>query len=100
MTKQEIINRIARRTGIGNNAVRAVVEEFMVQVRESLINGEPVYLRGFGTFSIKQRAAKVARNISKGTAILLPAHSIPAFKPVKSFQRAVKESQASDVTVP
>lgn len=85
MTKQEIVKETARRTGIETETAAAVVEEFMEQVRRSLIGGENVYLRGFGTFHRKHRKAKKARNITKNTTIVIPEHDIPAFKPSSFF---------------
>lgn len=85
MTKAEIVNKISKETGVEKAVVLSVVEEFMEQVRHSLIEGENVYLRGFGTFLLKHRAAKTARNISKNTTIVVPAHNSPAFKPAKIF---------------
>lgn len=90
MTKAEIVKKIAQQTGVEQTAVSAVVEEFMEQVRQSLIGGENVYLRGFGTFNRKHRAEKVARNISKNTTIKVPAHDIPAFKPSREFLDKIK----------
>ncbi len=90
MTKAEIVAEIAHKTGIEKAAVQAVVENFMEVVKSSMINGDNVYLRGFGSFIIKQRAEKKARNISKKTTIVIPAHNIPAFKPAKSFAQEVK----------
>ena len=91
MTKAEIINRIATQTGVEKTVVSTVVEAFMENVKEAMIAGEEVFLRGFGSFIIKKRAEKVARNISKNTTIIVPAHSVPAFKPAKIFLNAVKE---------
>lgn len=85
MTKAEIVTKIAKKTGLEKDLVLAVLEQFMGTVKESLVNEEPVYLRGFGSFIIKERATKTARNISKDTAIIIPAHNIPAFKPAKTF---------------
>jgi len=85
MTKAEIVTKIAKKTGLEKEAVLEVLEQFMSTVKDSLIDKEPVYLRGFGSFIIKERATKTARNISKDTAIIIPAHSIPAFKPAKTF---------------
>lgn len=85
MTKQELVSAAAQQTGVEKATVSAVVEAFMEQVRDSLANGENVYLRGFGTFQRKHRAAKTARNISKNTTIVIPAHDVPAFKPSKSW---------------
>jgi DNA-binding protein HU-beta len=90
MTKADIVNEIAKKTGVEKFAVQQVVESFMDSVKDSLIKKNNVYLRGFGSFIIKQRAEKVARNISKNTTLTIPAHSIPAFKPAKSFSAKVK----------
>ena len=90
MTKADIVSNIAKQTGAEKVLVQEIVEAFMENVKGSLIENEPVYLRGFGSFIIKQRAQKVARNISKGTTITIPAHNIPAFKPAKSFAGKVK----------
>ena len=91
MTKAEIVNEVAKTTGIEKAQVLAVIEEFTTVVKGSLIAGNPVYMRGFGSFIIKHRAQKAARNITRKTTITIPAHDIPAFKPAKSFVNAVKE---------
>ena len=91
MTKAEIVNEISNSTGIDKVAVMQVVESFMEEVRKSLEAKENVYLRGFGSFIVRERAAKVARNISKNTTINIPAHSIPAFKPAKTFVEKVSK---------
>jgi DNA-binding protein HU-beta len=92
MTKAEIVTEIANKTGIEKVAVQATVEAFMNTVKGSLVKGENVYLRGFGSFIIKERAEKTGRNISKNTTIIIPAHYIPSFKPAKEFVGEVKES--------
>lgn len=92
MTKAEIVNEVAKATGIEKIAVQNVIEAFMKTVKDSLIRKEPVYLRGFGSFIIKHRAQKAARNITKKTTMIIPAHDIPAFKPTKAFVAAVKNS--------
>ena len=89
-TKADIVNEIAKSTGAEKVLVQTIVEAFMDNVRNSLIENNPVYLRGFGSFIIKKRATKVARNISKNTTITIPEHNIPAFKPSKSFVAKVK----------
>jgi DNA-binding protein HU-beta len=90
MTKADIVNEIAKSTGVEKVQVQAIVEAFMDSVKGAMIKGENVYLRGFGSFIIKKRAEKVARNISKNTTITIPEHNIPAFKPAKSFASDVK----------
>lgn len=89
MTKAEVCSEIARATGMEKGAVLDVVEKFMDVVKESLAHGENVYLRGFGSFIVKTRAEKTARNISKNTALIIPAHKIPAFKPSNTFKDEV-----------
>jgi DNA-binding protein HU-beta len=94
MTKADIVTEIAEQTGIEKVAVQATVEAFMNSVKNSLIKGDNVYLRGFGSFIIKERAEKTGRNISRNESIIIPAHNIPAFKPAKTFVEEVKENVA------
>ena len=89
MTKADIVNEIAKNTGVEKVQVQAIVEACMESIKTSLILKDNVYLRGFGSFIIKKRAKKVARNISKNTTITIPEHDIPAFKPAKSFQKSI-----------
>ena len=91
MTKADIVNDIAKTTGMDKVSVLKTVESFMEEVKDSLSKGENVYLRGFGSFIVKKRAEKTARNISKNTTIIIPAHNIPSFKPAKTFMAAVKK---------
>ena len=90
MTKADIVSEIAKKTGVEKVQIQTIVEAFMDEVKGSLEKEENVYLRGFGSFIIKKRAEKVARNISKNTTITIPAHNIPAFKPAKSFASKIK----------
>lgn len=85
MTKADIVNQVAKATGIEKVTVQTVVEAFMESVKDSVSKNNPVYLRGFGSFIVKHRAQKAARNITKKTTITIPAHDIPAFKPAKVF---------------
>ena len=87
----EKIVEIAKRTGVDQPTVLACVEGMMATIKDSLVNEEPVFLRGFGSFILKQRAEKTARNISKNTTLVIPAHNIPAFKPCKEFLAQVKK---------
>jgi len=90
MTKAEIVASISEKSGIEKADVLRVVEDLMTEVKGSLNKGNNVYLRGFGSFIVKQRAEKTGRNISKNTTIKIPAHNIPAFKPAKVFVESVK----------
>ena len=91
MTKAEIVNADATETGVEKSKVQPVVEELIKCIKGSIANGEPVYLRGFGSFIIKHRAEKAARNITKNTTMTIPAHDIPAFKPAKEFVASLKK---------
>jgi DNA-binding protein HU-beta len=93
MTKAEIVSEISNKTGLEKQAVQTIVETFMTSVKGALAKNENVYLRGFGSFIVKERAKKTARNISKKTTIIIPAHKIPAFKPCKTFVNAVKKNK-------
>jgi DNA-binding protein HU-beta len=90
MTKAEIVAEIASKTNIEKVAVQQTVESFMDAIKIAMADGENVYLRGFGSFVVKQRAEKTGRNISKNTTIIIPAHNIPSFKPAKVFVSEVK----------
>ena len=91
MTKAEIINKIAEETGVAKRDVTTTVEAFMEEIRISVAEKkENVYLRGFGTFEVKHRAQKTARNISRNTTIVIEAHDVPDFKPSKSFIEKMK----------
>ncbi|MDD2549531.1 MAG: integration host factor subunit beta [Bacteroidales bacterium] len=90
MTKADIVNEISKNTGIEKVTVQKTVEAFMETVKESLVSNNNVYLRGFGSFIVKKRAQKTARNISKNTTIIIPEHYIPSFKPSKAFVNKVK----------
>ncbi len=92
MTKADVINEIAERTGLEKTDVTATVESFFTVVKDSLADGENIYVRGFGSFINKKRARKIARNISLNTAIVIDEHFIPSFKPSKMFVEKIKSS--------
>ena len=92
MTKADIVSNIVEETGLERAEALKAVESFMTTIKSSLSNGDNVYLRGFGSFIVKERAEKTGRNISKNTAIIIPAHNIPSFKPAKTFVEEVKEN--------
>ena len=96
MTKAEIVSSIVEKTGIGKREVSTTIEALMEEIRYSLANNkENVYLRGFGSFIVKHRAQKTARNISKNTTLVIEAHDLPAFKPCKSFIDRMLKTDAS-----
>ena len=92
MTKADVVNEIAEKTGIEKIAVQTTVEAFMKSIRTAVAKGDNVYLRGFGSFIVKKRAEKTGRNISKNTVVIIPAHNIPAFKSAKTFVEKVKNN--------
>ena len=90
MTKADLIAKISEETGLERNVVSRAVESMMEFIKSSLTNGQNVYLRGFGSFVVRERKQKTGRNISKNTTIIIPAHNIPSFKPAKVFVEQVK----------
>jgi len=92
MTKADIIAEISTKTGIEKVDVQETVEAFFKVIKNNMIAGENVYVRGFGSFVVKKRAQKTARNISKNTAIIIPEHFVPSFKPAKVFVDKVKNN--------
>ena len=90
MTKIELAKEIASKTGLNTKDVLVIIESLMDTIKTSMAEGEEVFLRGFGSFIIKHRANKTARNISKNTTVIVPAHDIPAFRPAKEFLEQVK----------
>lgn len=90
MTKADIVTEIAHRTGLERVAIQVIIDEFMEAVKDNMSAGENVYLRGFGTFEIIKRAEKTARNISKGTTLIVPAHNVPHLKPSQEFKASLK----------
>lgn len=90
MTKADIVADIVEETGLERVEALKAVEAFMQSIKGSLAAGHNVYLRGFGSFIVKERAEKTGRNISKNSAIIIPAHNVPAFKPAKTFVDEVK----------
>ena len=90
MTKAELISRINEKTSIEKVAITVAIESLMETIKENMVKGENIYLRGFGTFEIIERKEKIGRNIGKGTSVVVPAHKIPRFKPSKEFKGMIK----------
>lgn len=93
MTKADVINEIAEKTGVDKADVTASIEAFFSVVRNSMADGHNIYIRGFGSFVNKKRKRKIARNISRNTALVIEEHYIPAFKPAKIFINKIKTSE-------
>lgn len=97
--KADLINQIAEQTGVPKVDVLVSIESFFTNVKKALAEGENVYIRGFGSFITKKRAAKVGRNIKKNTTVYIPEHYIPSFKPAKEFTEEVKKLKSSNIEV-
>ncbi len=93
MTKADIINEIAEKTGVDKADVTASVEAFFSVVKNSMASGNNLYIRGFGSFINKKRKKKIARNISRNTALVIEEHYVPSFKPAKIFVNKIKNSE-------
>jgi DNA-binding protein HU-beta len=93
MRKADLINKISEKTGIPKVDVLVTLETMFKEIKGTLSNGENLYIRGFGSFIIKKRAAKIGRNIKKNIAVSIPEHFIPAFKPAKEFVQEIKSSE-------
>ncbi len=91
MTKADIVSQVSENTGIGKTTVQNALEAFMETIKDSCAGGNNVYLRGFGSFVVKKRAEKLARNISRNTTVIIPSHFVPSFKPADSFVTQVKD---------
>ena len=92
MRKADLVNQISEKTGIPKVDVLVTLESMFKEIKESLTKGENIYIRGFGSFITKKRAAKIGRNIKKNVAVHIPEHFIPAFKPAKTFSERVKRN--------
>ena len=96
MTKADMINRIADKTGVPKVDVLVTMEAFFKEVKATLEQGDAVHVRGFGSFLLKRRAAKTARNIRQNTAVHIPEHTIPSFKPSVEFMDLVKDKKIKE----
>jgi DNA-binding protein HU-beta len=90
MRKADLVNAITEKTNVAKVDVIVSIEALFNEIKGALESGENVYVRGFGSFVIKRRAAKKGRNIKKGRTIEIPEHYIPSFKPAKVFTEQVK----------
>ncbi len=100
MRKADLISEISEKTGIPKVDVMVTLETMFKEIKKSLISGENIYIRGFGSFIIKKRAAKIGRNIKKNIAVEIPEHNIPAFKPAKEFVQEVKNKKIDEAAPP
>lgn len=96
MRKADMVAKITEVTGIPKVDVLVTLETFFKEVKTALTSNDAVYIRGFGSFIVKKRAAKIGRNIKKNVAVDIPEHFIPSFKPAKEFMQLVKDNATSE----
>lgn len=92
MTKTDLVNSISNKLGVEKRQTQLIIESFMDEIKKTMFSGENIYLRGFGTFLIKERKEKKGRNITHNTTITIPAHKIPSFKPSREFLDNIKNN--------
>lgn len=92
MTKADIISEVTQKTGLDKTEVSSTIESFFTVVKNSMAEGNDIFIRGFGSFINKKKAKKTARNISKNTAIIIDEHYAPKFKPSPEFVEKIKSS--------
>jgi DNA-binding protein HU-beta len=97
MRKADLINRIADKTGVPKVDVLVTIESFFKEIKTTMSQGENIYIRGFGTYLVKKRAAKIGRNIKKNLSVHIPEHYIPAFKPSKEFTAELKHLKPENI---
>jgi DNA-binding protein HU-beta len=100
MRKVDLINCIADKTGVPKVDVLVTIESFFKEIKTTMSNGENIYIRGFGTFVVKKRAAKIGRNIKKNLSVHIPEHYVPSFKPSKEFTSELKHLNPSKIKIP
>lgn len=93
MTKAELVSQTARAIGYDKKTIQNVLDGVLTTIKGSISNGENVYLRGFGTFVVKVRREKIARDIVKKTSMVVPEHKIAAFKPGRDFAKDVRTAK-------
>lgn len=96
MTKTDIIKSVAKQTGVDRETVTRIIESYVDTVKETLIEGESINFRNFGTFYLKRRAPKTGRNLMTNTTILIPAHKVAMFKPAKEFSDAISKATVEE----
>lgn len=91
MIKNDIVEKVAESTGLTIDEASVAVNATIKVISEALSHGEDIYLRGLGTFNVKVRKPKTARNISKNTTIILPERKVIKFKPSSWLNKTVGE---------
>jgi integration host factor subunit beta len=99
MTKAELVEQVATQTGVSKNHTALIVDEMLDAICRALSEGKHLEIRGFGTFKVRERRARRARNPRSGTEVMVPAKIVPVFKPSKELKAQVLESQEAPETV-
>lgn len=98
MTKAELISEVAIYTGYDKKTVSKIVERFMDSIKTNMGKGKEIYIRGFGSFVMKDRKERIARNITARTSVYVPAHVVPVFKPAQEFKDTVNQPKNKKAT--
>lgn len=93
MTKAQLVKAVSKETGIDGKTTEYILDTVIDTIKNSIINGDNVTLRLFGTFARQHRKAKIGRNITLNTAVEIPAHYVPRFKPASEFANAVASGE-------
>jgi nucleoid DNA-binding protein len=93
MTKADIVDRVASGTGLTKLETEAVIDGFLFTIMNTLAAGGAVEIRGFGSFRVRERAPRTARNPQTDEHKEIPRRHVPAFKPSAEFRRAVNEAR-------
>jgi|TARA_R110000796_G_scaffold154621_1_gene271314 DNA-binding protein HU-beta len=91
MVKKDIIRNISSNLGIDEEDIKVIVDSFMREVNEGIGQGENIYLRGFGTFSLKSMKSKIGQDMIRGEQIIIPAQKKLYFKAGKELQERIKK---------
>lgn len=91
MTKADLVEQLATQTGVSRNHTAIIVDQLLESVCNALSEGKHLEIRGFGTFKVRERRARRARNPRSGTEVLVPAKLVPVFKPSKELKALVLE---------
>ncbi len=95
-TKVDLVNAIARKTGLTKNETESVVNSLFESIIDSLKAGNRIEIRGFGSFNIRHKNQRLARNPRTGEKVMVDPKNVPSFKISREFKQAVSESLKAD----
>lgn len=96
MTKADLVEEISAKTGVSKNHTALIVDDLLEAISKALSDGQHLEIRGFGTFKVRERRARRARNPRSGEEVLVPAKLVPVFKPSKELKALIAAGLTSD----